>query len=301
MAASTAVDSLRERAADLDQQLKAISLTNQNARKTLAAAHASLSRGHSQQEIAKESQSLHRQLLSLAAKQKQLLQCCVKQKEIASKLSTLCEKQREQNSQHPTNPSLVKSTTRLGTQGSCVPTNISVALPNLTQHLKPPAAKTIVGPTVASTINQTQHYNLTEAQMYPRSYPPQPQSQGIVAMQPKALDRCQQPQSTVTVVPTHQLQPQHGVVQSSVLSTAQCGERQQILKHDTASNVGPGDPLVQGKRSSDLAHPVPLDILVKHNFMQPGTDCISCKLIVSFVSAGSTGVSVVLFTCMNNQ
>ena len=283
MAASTVVDSLRERAADLDRQLKAISLANQNARKKLAAAHASLSQGHSQQEIAEESQSLHRQLLSLAAKQKQLLQCCVKQKEIASKLSRLHEKQREKNRQQPTDPSSVKSTTRVGTQGSCVPTNISVALPNLTQHLKPPATKTIVGPTVASTISQMQHHNSAQTQMHPRSYPLQPQSAGIVAMQPKASDRCQQPQSTVTVVPTHRLRPEHGAVQSSVLSTGQCAERQQILRNDTASNVGPADPLFQGKRSSDLAHPVPLDILVKHNFMQPGTDYISCKLIVSLL------------------
>ena len=279
MAASTVVDSLRERAADLDRQLKAISLANQNARKKLAAAHASLSHGHSQQEIAEESQSLHRQLLSLAAKQKQLLQCCVKQKEIASKLSTLHEKQ---NRQQPTDPSSVKSTTRVGTQSSCVPTNISVALPNLAQHLKLPATKTVVGPTVAFTINQMQHHNSAQTQMHPRSYPLQPQSAGI-AMQPKASDRCQQPQSTVTVVPTRQLQPQHGAVQSSALGTAQCAERQQILRNDTASNVGSADPLFQGKRSSDLAHPVPLDILVKHNFMQPGTDCISCKLIVSLL------------------
>ena len=74
---------------------------------------------------------------------------------------------------------------------------------------------------------------------------------------------------------------QHGAVQGGMLGAAQCAERQQVLKLDTVSNVGPAESLLQGKRSSDLAQPVPLDILVKHNFMQPGTDCISCKLIVS--------------------
>ena len=277
VASSTAVDSLRERAADIDRQLKAISLANQNARKKLAAAHASLSQGHSQQEIAEESQSLHGQLLSLAAKQKQLLQCCVQQKEITSKLSTLLEKWREKSNQQHTNPSLAKST-GVGTQSGRVPTNISAALPNLAKHLKPPVTKTVVGPiTAASTINQTQRHD--ETQMYPRSHPLQPQSGGIATTQPKAAsDRCQQPHSTVTVVPTQQLQREHGAVQSSVLGAALRAERQQALMHDTVSNA---DSLLQGKQSSDLAQPVPLDILVKHNFMQPETDCISCKLIVS--------------------
>lgn len=276
MASSTAVDSLRERAADIDRQLKAVSLANQNARKKLAAAHASLSQGHSQQEIVEESQSLHRQLLNLAAKQKQLLQCCVQQKEITSKLSILVEKWREKSNQQHANPSLAKST-GVRTQSGRVPTNISAALPNLAKHLKPPVIKTIISPiTAASTINQTRH---NETQMDPRSHPLQPQSGGIAATQPRAAsDRCQQPHSTVTVVPTQQLQREHGAVQSSVLGATQHGEWQQILKQDTVSNA---DSLLQGKRSSDLAQPVPLDILVKHNFMQPGTDCISCKLIVS--------------------
>ena len=93
----------------------------------------------------------------------------------------------------------------------------------------------------------------------------------------------------MTVVPTQQLR-EHGAVQSGVLGAAQCGERQQVLKHDTISAVGPADSVLQGKRSSDLAQPVPLDILVKHNFMQPGTDCISCKLIVSQVNKPLTTV-----------
>ena len=273
--APSAVENLQERASDIERYLKAIGQANQNARKELAVAHASLSQSHSQQEVAERSQSLRGQLLSLAAKQKQLLQCFVQQKEISSKLSKLLKKHRERKANQPFENHSGNKFTQVGTSTGSIPTNVSAALPNLAKHLKTPAAtlasENIMDPfTVVSTIDQAQQMHtyqrpLNSCQQHDR---------GVTKTHTKALDQYQQLQGSSMIVPRQQwLRQENRMAQSS----AQSGEQKQHLKRDTAPNTGTIDPL----RSSDLAQPVPLDTLVKHNFMQPRTDCISCKLIVS--------------------
>ena len=75
---------------EIERKLKAIGKAHQAERKRLVVAHASLSQG---EDLAvKESHSLRSQLVSLSTRQKQLLQCFVKQKKISSKLGEL-EKQ----------------------------------------------------------------------------------------------------------------------------------------------------------------------------------------------------------------
>lgn len=71
----------------MEGHLKAVSLANQVERKRLADAHSALTGGNSQGET---SQSIREQLLSLASRQKQLLQRFVQQKELASKISEVC-------------------------------------------------------------------------------------------------------------------------------------------------------------------------------------------------------------------
>ncbi len=78
--------SLQQRAAEVEGHLKAISLANRTERKRLADAHSALTSGNSQGET---SQAIREQLLGLASKQRQLLQCFVQQKEVAGRLSKL--------------------------------------------------------------------------------------------------------------------------------------------------------------------------------------------------------------------
>lgn len=279
--APCAVDNLQERASDIERHLKAIGLANQNTRKELAAAHATLSQSYSQQEIAERSKSLRGQLLSLATKQKQLLQCFVQQKEISRKLRKLLEKHQKRNANQfsvdPSGTATQIKFTQVGTRTGSIPANVSAALPNLAKHLKTPAitvaSEDIVGPfTMVSAIEQEQIHTY---QRTLNSF--QQHSRGAPVTQDKALDK--QPQGSTMRVPKQQwLHQENRVAQSKVLDSTQSGEQKQHLKHDTAPNIGTIDPLC---RSSDLAQPVPLDTLVKHNFMQPGTDCVSCKLIVS--------------------
>lgn len=77
--------------AEIEGKLKGLGEVHQAERKKLVAVHVDLSQGSSP--IQDASQSLRSQLVSLAVKQKQLLQCFVKQKEIARKLGEL-EKRR---------------------------------------------------------------------------------------------------------------------------------------------------------------------------------------------------------------
>jgi len=281
------VDNLQERASDIERHLKAIGLANQNTRKELAAAHATLSQSCSQQEIAERSKSLRGQLLSLATKQKQLLQCFVQQKEISRKLRKLLEKHQKRNANQPSvDPSGTTTQikfTKVGTRtGSSIPANVSAALPNLAKHLKTPAitvaSEDIVGPfTMVSAIEQAEQIHMYQRTL--NSY--QQHSRGAPVTQAEALDK--QPQGSTMRVPKQQwLHQENRVAQSKVLDSTQSGEQKQHLKHDMAPNTGTIDPLY---RSSDLAQPVPLDTLIKHNFMQPGTDCVSCKLIVSELHA----------------
>ena len=89
--ANSVMDGYKARVAIVEQQLKAIGLANQEERRSLAAQHHS-SHSHSrlkEEESSSHTATLRESLLALASKQKRLLKCFVKQKELAARLSTL--------------------------------------------------------------------------------------------------------------------------------------------------------------------------------------------------------------------
>ena len=84
------VNDARKKALQLENNLKAANLSNQAQRKKLSAAHSDLlSQCNSQEELSQGAQPLKTQLLQLATKQKQLLECFKRQKEINAALSKL--------------------------------------------------------------------------------------------------------------------------------------------------------------------------------------------------------------------
>ena len=82
---------------ELEKKLKHVSEAHQTERKELVAVHTQLSqrRGFSQgnAEGGDETDSLREKLMSLSARQKQLLLCFSKQKEIAFKVAQLAERE----------------------------------------------------------------------------------------------------------------------------------------------------------------------------------------------------------------
>ena len=109
------VDEAKKKAQLLEENLKTTNLNNQAERKKLAAAHSDLlSQCNSQEELSQGSLSLRAQLLQLAGRQKELLECFKKQKEIKKLLSDLEEKIKFSASQ-PINPgtSAVGSSVRI--------------------------------------------------------------------------------------------------------------------------------------------------------------------------------------------
>ena len=126
---------LRDKATELESSLKEISTANQAERKRLAtAAHTSLSQPqHSQSQgcgVVEGSEHLRRQLLSLAGRQKTLLQCFNTQKELVEKLDKVPVQ----------TPLQCEAESGKSKESSCmrskkVSLGHSAAIPNLLQHL----------------------------------------------------------------------------------------------------------------------------------------------------------------------
>ena len=94
------VKDARAKLPELEKKLKLVSENHQAERKELVATHAQLSqgRGCSSQESggegpSNETESLRAKLISLSARQKQLLRCFTNQKEITSKAAKLAERE----------------------------------------------------------------------------------------------------------------------------------------------------------------------------------------------------------------
>lgn len=89
------VRNAKESMSVLEGKLKEISQAHQSERKCLASVHTQLSQGTSSQEGGGGGggQSLRSQLLSLSSRQKRLLECFKKQKEISLKVGELLERE----------------------------------------------------------------------------------------------------------------------------------------------------------------------------------------------------------------
>ena len=155
---------LRDKAAEIECSLKAISAANQAERKRLATAHhTSLTQqSQSQLDVSAEavtvmegdSQSIRQQLLSLATRQKRLLQCFRTQKEVTERLGRLSEQCKSQT---------IDVVSGLGSRGlegekrqgglgagPAKSSRLSAAIPNLSQHLRPPLQQSLVSQTTQS-------------------------------------------------------------------------------------------------------------------------------------------------------
>ena len=111
---------------EIETSLKEISTANQAERRRLASAHSSLSQQSSSDSCAESSQHLRRQLTSLATRQKTLLQCFRRQKEVVEIIETLSATQRVGGS---------GAEPERNGESRKMPGPLA-AIPNLLQHLK---------------------------------------------------------------------------------------------------------------------------------------------------------------------
>lgn len=130
---------LRAKATELESSMKEISIANQRERKRLAIKHSSLSQqSHSQHSVTtsdcviERNESLRRQLMSLASKQKTLLQCFKTQKDLVGKLERETNLQAQGRIEKDETSQCIP-----GTERSRGTRQTTAAIPNLVQHLKP--------------------------------------------------------------------------------------------------------------------------------------------------------------------
>ena len=122
---------MQTQSSDVESSLREISAANQAKRRRLASTHSSLSQ-HSQSglSVGDSSESLRRQLTSLAARQKTLLQCFKTQKEVVKKLEALSHRLTGEAVAFP-------YSSEPGAGDSAQKRGPSAAIPNLLKHLKP--------------------------------------------------------------------------------------------------------------------------------------------------------------------
>ena len=91
------VPEVRAKLPPLEEKLKSVSQAHQTERKELVAAHSQLSQGSQDPQegggASSETDNLRSKLVSLSARQKQLLQCFSMQKEITLKVAKLAERE----------------------------------------------------------------------------------------------------------------------------------------------------------------------------------------------------------------
>ena len=267
----------KRNASRIEQTLKAISLSNQAERKRLASEHALLlSQCQFQGGGTSEgTQSIRTQLLDLAAKQKQLLQCFMKQKGQLSKVLQMIHVQNRKspnaaqqtlsttNSQSTTTALTIQNKNQtLGsslnmsckTATTSTPsealqlrrnTSISTAFPNLSNHLLQPL--TLPYP---ETMPQHQH-NKQQSEL--------PLSSKQHTLQTQASSHSQSTQAN----------PEH--THSTSIQQTSLQTQMKVVQSGNKAPVS----------SNDLSHPVPLKTLTKHGLIQPGRDCVSCTILVS--------------------
>lgn len=252
--------SAKDSVTKMEGKLKCVSVAHQSEKKCLVTV---LSQGGSQVGGGK-SESLRLQLVSLSARQKQLLQCFIKQKEISGKLAKLA--QREKTGQFAqktqsvikfcTFPLVVKSS------GSC---NAStVILPNLVKHLM--------------HLSQP----LPPTRMHTNSCGD--------AIPPSASGNIPSSQDTVHTGQVGNSRTLVSLSQSSgIPSSAPPADKTTGARSSQQQQSGGGDPATakQLLSSSELTQPVPLATLIQHNILQPSPPVLTCTLLVGIVDIDS--------------
>ena len=154
---SEEVKKMKNKTTEIEASLKEISTANQTERKRLAMAYSSLSQPtQSQTSLVEGSQNIRQRLLSLADRQKTLLQCFKTQKDVTDKLEkVLAQCKLWADSKAVGSVDSKKSRKK----PSVVPPGISAAIPNLLQHLKPQQWKD------TPTQSQAQLHPLTSTQL----------------------------------------------------------------------------------------------------------------------------------------
>lgn len=288
------VSEAKKNATVLEENLKAANLSNQAERKKLAAAHSSLlSQCLSQEELSQGSQPLKAQLLQLATRQKQLLECFKKQKEINLMLTKLEETTQSVSTGH-SNPSQVpsmggnrvdrveaKSSLSAGVQvmkGQVVPnrSNLAAALPNLVRHLRQPVSS--FPGEVSQPVGQREETRL------------QNQPTVVVSTSKPSHTTSSSAHNHTSIISSqtrlsHMHQPRTLLPSSSQSMTSKSGSVQIPSANKQLSDGGGGGSGIAAAKvplsSTDLSQPVPLPDLIKQGFIKPGVDCISCLIMVN--------------------
>ena len=303
---STSQTADAQRAAEIETHLKAIGLSNQTERKRLAAAHATLSKEHSQEEVTKGSQSIRLQLINLASKQKQLLQCFVKQKEITSQLSKMVQHSQLSTGAVPTSsnvnlPVVARSQQHSQLSTGTVPTSSSVNLPVVARSQQHSQLSTGTVPTSSSVnlpvVARSQQHSQLSTGTVPtsssvnlpvvaRSQQHSQLSTGTVPTSSNVnLPQVALPNLVkhLKSAPSKNASPcqQYESMQVATQPTAQqhpatenCSQTSAITTTAMAT-----EPSAQ-KPPSDLAQSVPLDVLIKHKIIQPEAGYLTCTLMV---------------------
>ena len=225
----------------IEANLKAISTANQAERKRLAGAHSMLSQHtNSQQEFLEGSQTLRQQLLTLANKQKQLLDCFTKQKVIGSHISKLSSR-------------LVPKKTDL--------TRVMV---DMSSNIQRPSNDHTL-----PIVSDDQHATVTS-----RS----------VAVSKRDLSSLQRLQVSRQNSRSAQSMPGANHNENYHINPLPTASQVSHLLQEPAHPVQPS-AAVKGSRMApskltDLAHPVPLETLIEHGFIEPGVNCLSCVILV---------------------
>lgn len=223
----------------IEVNLKAISSANQSERKRLAGVHSTLSQHtNSQQDFVEGSQSLRQELLTLAGKQKQLLDCFTKQKEIGNQVRKLSVQVPKQNE--------LRGVTEMSNHIQQASTNQGPPAVSGDQHT------TVIARPMS--INKRDLSSLSTLQI---SRPSSQSGQSIPGSNHKESNHLTTlpTASRVSQKTTHLVQPSAAMKDSRMLP----------------SKLTP---------SKDLAHPVPLETLIEHGFIEPGVNCLSCVILV---------------------
>lgn len=285
---------------EVERKLRVVSETHQAERKKLEVAYARLSQGSSSREgvAAKEnSESLRTQLVSLSARQKQLLQCFKKQKEISSKLGKLVERETKAKkigvvnfltTKNSVNYSICFSLVTVGSKGTTpnkyqTPSHAApIILPNLVKHLQLNPlpqfqTQTTDTPSIIAAVTKAPASQVQSSQdTIPLT--PSIAGQGNASGQAGEDTRTGQISATGQGTRTEQSGSSinSGLLSSSILVQSA------PLKRGLGDNSQTANVKAMGSvSSSEFTQPVPLSALIDHNILKPGPRTLTCTILVS--------------------
>lgn len=288
----------------IEANLKAISTTNQAERKRLADARSLLSQHtHSQEEFVAGSQSLRQQLLTLAVKQKQLLNCFTKQKQIGNqvrKLSSQRAKEKVTMSSQIKQPSTNDAHLDMGGDQ---PTCNTMAM-TTTDHLSSAPRPQVLDQTFQTkNIPGSNHIELgtlpatsqTSSLLQKSTHFLQTKN-STTTLENSQLDACTQVHSQCSGTSLTSGTSSHpSLVDNSTRSLSLYSQQHSnVLKSSQSLSALKDLRAIPSKitPSMDLAHPVPLETLIKHGLIKPGVNCLSCVILVRLTI-------IVLPVCVN--